>query len=37
MQLIVQNSNISMTDSVKVMSQRIIKDSKEIFFFIVNK
>ena len=27
----------SMTDTVKVMSQRIINDSKEIFFFIVDK
>ena len=26
-----------MTDTVKVMSQRIINDSKEIFFFIVDK
>ena len=27
----------SMTDTVKVMSQRIINDSKEIFFFFVDK
>ena len=27
----------SVTDTVKVMSQRIINDSKEIFFFIVDK
>ena len=26
-----------MTDSVKVMSQMMINDSKEIFFFMVNK
>ena len=26
----------SMTGTVKVMSQRIINDSKEIFFFIVD-
>ena len=37
MQLIAQNENISVTDSVKVMSQRIINDSKEIFFFVVDK
>ena len=27
----------SVTDTVKVMSQRIIKDSKEIFFFVIEK
>ena len=26
-----------MTDTVKIMSQRIINDSKEIFFFFVDK
>ena len=30
MQLIAENQNISVTHSVKVMSQRIINDSKEI-------
>ena len=27
----------SVTDSVRVISQKIINDSKEIFFFIVDK